>query len=474
MSGLHRTFSRRTAIAIVIGNIIGSGIFMKPSLMMQQLGSPWLLLGIWAVAGLVTLIGALSNSEVAAMYPETGGQYVFFQKMFGDRFAFLYGWAAFAVFNSASAASIAYIFSQYADYFIALPRFDAATELAVKLHIPLVGDIFPLANIGVKSLTVLTILFLTLVNYRSVRTGGLLQRVLTDAKNAAIFLLIVSILFSGRGDWSHYSESIPRRSDLGLIGAIVAAMSGAFWGYDGWNNVTFIAGEIKEPQRNLPASLIIGLLVCFVLYVLSNVAYIYALSPADMAASKVVAADAASAVWGSIGGALIAGLVMLCTFGAANSNSLTAARVTYAMGQDNRSFAWAGKTHERFHTPGNALWLNAAWSAVLVISGSFDMLTDMLVFVSWFFYGMSALGIFVLRKKYPDHPRPYKVPGYPILPGIFVLFTMFFLGMTLYQDIVSYHAGKVPVINSILGSIITVAGLLFYKKTGRTKKAGPV
>ncbi|MFT4024103.1 MAG: amino acid permease [Flavihumibacter sp.] len=461
MSGLQRTFSRRTAIAVVIGNIIGSGIFMKPSVMMQQLGSPWLLLGVWAVAGLVTLVGALSNSEVAAMYPETGGQYVFFQKMYGDRFAFLYGWAAFAVFNSASAASIAYIFSQYAGYFWVLPRLDQAAELSVKLHIPLVGDIFPLANIGVKALTVLIILFLTVVNYRSVHTGGLLQRLLTDAKNAAIFLLIAGILFSGRGEWSHYAEAIPRRSDLGLIGALVAAMSGAFWGYDGWNNVTFIAGEIKDPQRNLPASLITGLLVCFVLYVLSNVAYIYALSPGAMASSKVVAADAASAVWGAAGGAIIAGLVMLCTFGAANSNSLTAARVTYAMGQDNRAFAWAGKTHASFHTPGNALWLNAAWSSVLVVSGSFDMLTDMLIFVSWFFYGMSALGVFVLRKKYPDHPRPYKVPGYPLLPAIFVLFTLFFLVMTLYQDITSYNAGKVPVINSLLGILITVAGLFF-------------
>lgn len=464
MSELQRTLNSRTSTAVVIGGVIGSGIFMKPALMMQQLGSPVLLLTVWAVAGCITLIGALSNAEVAAMFPETGGQYVFFQKMFGDRFAYLYGWAAFSVFNTAGTASIAYVFAQYANYFWKLPHLDTVTEQSISLHLPYIGIIYPFAELGVKLLTIGIVGLLTAVNYKSVRGGGLLQRLLTDAKNLAIFLLIVGILASGRGNWGHFTETITRKADLSMIGAFIAALSGAFWGYDGWNNITFIAGEIKDPQRNIPRSLLVGLSACFIMYVMVNIVYIYALDPARLAGSGFVAAEAASAIWGAIGGSLIAAMVMLSTFGTVNANVLATSRVTYAMGQGNRLFSWAGKTHMGNRTPGNALLLNLAWTALLVLSGSFDMLTDMLVFVSWFFYGMSALGLFILRFKYPDQPRPYKVPGYPILPGLFVLFTLSFLVATLFQDIRLYNQGKVPVINSLLGILITVIGLLGYRK----------
>jgi basic amino acid/polyamine antiporter, APA family len=469
MNQLQRTLNSRTTIAIVIGGVIGSGIFMKPSLMLNQVGSPWILLSVWVVAGVITMFGALSNAEVASLFPETGGQYVFFQKMYGDGFAFMYGWAAFAVFNTAGNASIAYVFAEYSNYFFHLPRLDPATERSFQLYIPFIGYIYPLANIGVKLLTIVIIALLTAINYRSVKTGGAIQRILTALKAVAILLLIGGIISSGGGSFSHLSQTLTRNVSPNWMGAYVAALAGAFWAYDGWNNITFIAGEIQQPQKNIPRSLFLGLTACIIIYVLVNLAYLYALPPGKMAASTFVAADAATVIWGAIGGSLITLMVMLSTFGTVNANIFSTARVTYAMGQENKLFAWAGKTQPDYKTPGNALILNACWTSLMVISGSFDMLTDMLIFVSWFFYGMSALGLFILRKKYANANRIYKVPGYPVVPAIFVLFTFFFLTITLYEDISNYQKGSIPIINSLLGVLITLVGLPIYWLTKRKK-----
>jgi basic amino acid/polyamine antiporter, APA family len=463
MSELKRSLSANTTIALVIGGIIGSGIFMKPALMASQVGSPWLLLSAWVVAGVVTLFGALSNAEVACMFPETGGQYVFFQKMYGNGFAFLYGWSAFAVFNTAGNASVAWVFSQYINYFVELPRLAPGIELATVWHIPYVGDIHPLENLGVKSVTILLILILTTINYFSVNYGGALQRFLTILKAVAIVVLIGGILFSGKGSMQHLHETLPTMPQgWAMVGAYMAAISGAFWGYDGWNNICFVAGEVKNPQRNIPRSLFLGLSFCILVYTLVNLAYIYVLPIGQLSTSSLVASDAATVTWGLIGGALIALMIILSTLGSTNANVLATSRVTYAMGDGNRLFSWAGKTQPKYQTPGNALWLNAIWTVVLIISGSFDMLTDMLIFVSWFFYGMSGLGVFLLRSRMKDFPRLYKVWGYPIVPICFVSFVAFFLCSTLITDIQQYKAGTAPIINSLLGLLITAIGIPIY------------
>ncbi|WP_288096475.1 amino acid permease [Hydrotalea sp.] len=471
MAKLQRTLRFRTTVAIVVGGVIGSGIFMKPALMAGQLGAPWLLLSVWVVAGLITLFGALSNAEVAAMFPETGGQYIFFQKMYGNAFAFVYGWAAFAVFNTAGNASIAYVFAQYTNYFIALPQCSAATVQAVHVTIPLVGTIYPLNHIGVKLLTIALVLVLTWVNYRSVRQGGAIQRVLTALKSVAIVLLIGGILFSGKGHWHHLQEHLPGApTGWALVGAYMAALAGAFWAYDGWNNITFVAGEIQQPQRNIPKSLLIGLFFCMVVYELVHLAYLYVLPIHRLALSAFVASDAATVVWGTWGGSIIALMVIFSIISTTNANVLATARVTYAMGTENRWFAWAGKMQPKYHTPGNALITNAVWTVMLILSGSFDMLTDMLIFVSWFFYGMSALGVFILRSKMKDTPRPYRVFGYPFVPLLFVAFVTFFLSATLYTDIMQYRSGQAPIINSFLGILITAVGIpvyFFSKKKGK-------
>ena len=305
---------------------------------------------------------------------------------------------------------------------------------------------------------------LTWLNYYSLGRSAALQRILTWIKLLAIILLVVGLFSSPAGTFSHYQENLSKQpTGWAAVAAWMAALSGAFWGYDGWNNITFIAGEIKDPRRNIPISLFAGLLICILVYVLLNASFAYVLSPVQMAESNWVASDAALAAAGKTGALVITLLVVISTLGAANGNILSTARVTFALGASQTAFGWAGRVHPRFHTPGNALWLNGAWTVVLIISGSFDILTDMLIFVSWFFYGMSVLGVMLLRNRYPHVERSYRVPGYPMVPLIFVLFTASFLLITLVTDVRQYLHGESRLINSLLGVGITLAGLpLFY------------
>ena len=461
---LARTFGLWSSVSLVVGGIIGSAIFMKPALMASQLGSPLLLLGVWVIGGLITLCGALTNAEIAAMMPETGGQYVFFQKMYGDFVAFLYGWAAFAVFNTAGVASIAYILGTYTEYFIALPRFPASLEQQVHLYMPGVGTIYPLANFGVKAVTILVIWLLSWVNLRSAAFGGGIQVIFTSLKVAAMAFLVIGLLFSGNGSLANITTQSATIHFYGwpLMLAVIAATSGAFWGYDGWNNITFIAGEIKDPQKNIPRSLMIGLSTTILIYGLINLSYIYMLPIDTLAHSSFVASDAASKAFGYAGGGVIALLVIVSTFGTTNGNILATARVSFAMAEQKNFFGWVGKVHPKFNTPANALLIHAGWTSLSVLSGSFDMLTDMLVFVSWLFYGLSAAGVFILRKKMPNAERPYKVWGYPWLPGLFVLFTGFFLVTTVYNDVNNYLQDRSPVINSLFGMLLTLLGVPLY------------
>ncbi len=458
---LERSFGLRSTVSLVVGGIIGSAIFMKPALMASQLGSPWLLVAVWGIAGAITFLGALTNSEAAAMMPETGGQYIFFQRMFGDFTAFIYGWSAFAVFNTAGAASIAYVFSIYAEYFVHLPRLPKETEQLIHLYMPGIGRIYPLENIGVKSLTILLIWLLTFVNYRSTKSGDNVQVLFSFLKVAAIVFLVAGIFIFGKGSISNFSHSASH-AGWPLVLAIVAATSGAFWGYDGWNNITFMAGEIKNPQRNLPLGLLLGLLTVILIYILMNLAYIYALPIDVIAKSSFVGSDAASSAFGFGAGALIALMVMISTFGCTNGNILATARVTFAMAQEKRFFSSIGNVHPKFKTPGNALLLHGVWTSMLILSGSFDMLTDMLVFVSWLFYALGAIGVMVLRKKMPDAARPYKTWGYPWVPIAFILISSLFLMITLYNDITNYMNGTSPLINSVFGLALASFGIPLY------------
>ncbi|HEX7846660.1 MAG TPA: amino acid permease [Chitinophagaceae bacterium] len=460
-----------SAASMVVGSIIGSGVFMKPASMAGQLGSPvWLTL-VWVIAGVFTLFGALIYAELGAMMPETGGIYVYFRKMFGDFAGFLYGWSAFAVTNTAANAAIAFVCAQYADFFLHLPRFSEATELSVAWHIPFVGDLYPLKNFGVKSLAVALIFGVTYLNYRSVKAGSYFQVVSTFVKIVIIGALVFGIFFSGQGSFENFIAADNPKTGSDLLSGIIIAMTGAFFAYDGWINATYIAGEIKQPQKNVPKSLWIGVLVCIAVYVLVNQAYLYVLPVEQVAASQLVASDAIAVAWGKEGSAIVAVLIVICTLGAINGNAMSTSRVTYAMGKDKVFLHWVGKEHTRFQTPGNALWLHAAWISLFIITGSFDMLADMMVFISWIAYGLGAVGIFMLRRRMPNAERPYKIWGHPFVTILFIAFTVFYLVVTVYNDITNYLNDRQPVINSVLGLFITFLGvpLYFYfkRKTGK-------
>jgi APA family basic amino acid/polyamine antiporter len=461
-SQLKKTIGLWPAVAIIIGSIIGSGVFMKPATMASQLGSPLWLTAVWIIAGLFSLTGALIYAEVGAMLPETGGQYVYFKYMYGKFVAFLYGWAAFSAINTAAVAAISFVCAQYADYFLHLPRLDAVAEHSMALHMPFLGNLYPLENLGVKLLAVALVIGLTLLNYISVRAGSALQVFSTLIKVLVIGALVIGIFFSGKGSAGNFINAIHPKEGIGLLSGIVGALTGAFMAYDGWINITFVGGEISNPQKTIPRSLFIGVFACIVVYVLVNQAYLYVLPVEKVAASSLVASDAISVAFGTTGAAIVAAMVVICTFGAINGNIMSVARVTYAMSIDKLFFNWTGKEHPRFKTPGNALLVHGVWSCILVISGSFDMLADMYTFISWIAYLMGAIGIFILRKKMPGASRPYKAWGYPLLSALFIAFASFYVVSTIWNDINNYNTGKTPVINSLLGLAITALGIPLY------------
>ena len=470
---LLKTIGLWSATSIVIGSVIGSSIFMKPATMAAQLGSPYLIIIVWVVAGLISMFGAMAFAEMGTMFPETGGQYVYLRYAYGDFIAYLYGWSSIAVINSASIAAIAFVMASYAGYFIPLPHFNSITEHSMVISIPMIGDILPLQNFGVKSLAIFVIMSLSIINYISVRSGNLIQFVATAFKVAVIVILIFGIFLSGKGHAIHFITNAPgfQLSNWTLLAGFMAATTGAFASYDGWNNLNMVAGEIKDPSKNITRSLIIGLWVCICIYMLITLAYMYVLPIEVMAKSPLVASEATSIVMGHWGGSIIAFLIVISCLGSANVNLLTNARVIFAMGESKTFFNWSGRVHPKFNTPGNAVLLLGIWSSLLVLSGSFDILADMFIFMSWVFYGLVVLGVFILRKKLPFAERPYKAWGYPLIPILFILFTALYIGVTLYNDIANYLKGTSPIINSVFGLLLTALGipLFYYFKRKRTK-----
>ena len=460
----QRTIGMYTATSLVIGSVIGSGIFMRPAEMAALLGSPLQILLIWVIGGVLTLFVAMVNAEVGAMLPETGGQYYFMRKMYGSFWAYLYGWANFAVINTAGTAGIAFICAQYLEYFFRLPRFPVLTEQSIVLHVPFIGDILPLENFGVKMLTIFLLVILTVISYRSTKSGSVLQVIFTAAKVLAIVILTGGLLFSHAGSMNNIftASVVIKPAGFALIAAMVAASNGALQAYDGWGNMINIAGEIKDPQRNIPRSLFLGLFTCIAIYMLISAAMLYLLPIDEMAKSTLVASDAAVMAFGSIGGGVIAFLICLSVLGVTNASILAPPRMTFAMAREGKFFAFAGKVHPRFNTPGNAMLLHLVWMIVMVFSGSFYILADMYIFVTWMFNLMLVTGVFILRKKMPDAERPYRVWGYPIIPIIALLCTAFYLGMTLFTDIEAYRIGKTHIINSIFGLALTAIGIPFY------------
>ena len=465
--GLLPALGLFSAIMLVAGGVIGSGIFRKAGVMAQQVGSPEVLLGIWVGAGLISLMGTLCNAELASMMPQTGGQYLYLERTFGSFVAFLYGWALFAVIQSGSIAAVCYVFAEYGTKFLNLP--EAAPALAdFHFHVPWIGDIAPFKKLGVKAVAAAVIILLTVVNYLGVRLGGLVQNIFSIAKISAMVGLIIAVaVTTGVGQWTNLAQDSVIIQPAGLAWwlAVAAALQGAFWAYDGWHKITWIGGELKSPQRDLPRSLVIGILLVTGLYVAMSAAYSYVLPVDEMAKSELVAADVAERCFAG-GGKWIAAAVMISTFGAANAIILTSARVYFSMGQRGAFPGLFGHVQPTFRTPSWSLGVQAVWSVLLLFSGTFDTLTDTLIFVSWFFYAANAAAVFVLRRREPDAPRPFKVPGYPVVPAVFVAFGMLYLGLTVVNDLQTYRrnvaAGNPALMNCALGAALVLAGTPLY------------
>ncbi|MDZ4745195.1 MAG: amino acid permease [bacterium] len=460
-----------TTTTLVVGGVIGSGIFRNPSTMAGILHSPELLLGVWVVAGIVTLFGALTNAEVSGLIPATGGQYQYFRAMYGEFTAFLYGWALFVVIQTGSIASITFVFAEYFNQMFPLWQLEPSVWKSFAISMPF-ATIYPLENIGIKLLTFGAVALLTFINCLGVKEGGRVQLLFTVAKVGAILFLGIAAFTVGNGSFANIvqSSSVAVPTGTALVLAIVMAMNKALWSYDGWNNVTYVAGEIKQPQRNIPRALMMGTGAVIIVYVIINLAYLYVMPIDSLSASSSVAADAARIIMGPIGFTFVVLAVMISTIGTSNGTILVSSRVYYAMANENMFFRRVGKIHPKSHTPVTSLLFQLAWTTVLIFSGTFDMLTDMLIFVSWIFYALGAYGVFILRKKMPDAPRPYKTWGYPAVPIIFITFAAAFLVFSVQSDITNYMNGSAPVINCLYGAILLATGIPFYfwfRRAGR-------
>ncbi len=423
---LLRTISLSAATILVVSSVIGSGVYKKVAPMSAELLSPDLVLCAWIMAGIISLCGALSNAEIAGMMAGSGGEFLYFRRIYGRFTAFMWGWSTFAVIKTASVAGIAYVFAQSFNSMIPLPQLpDGIANIEI-------GVFKPFDNFGVKSLCIVLILGLTFLNTRGVKGAAGLSTWITRLVIAGLALIVISGLFFGGGSFSNFqtpSIHFTDRSwtDFTFIKAMFAALLAAFWAYEGWNTVGFIGGEIKNPNRNLPLALFFGMLIIMGAYALVNFTYLYVL-PIDQLVDVHVAKNDIAAVAvvrhfaGGLGATLISIIILITTLGCTNSTILMPPRVYQAMAQDGLFFKRAADIHPVYNTPNPALWMQGLWACLLVLSGSFDQLTDMLIFAAFFFYGATAFGVFVMRRREPDAERPYKVWGYPVVPALFVLF----------------------------------------------------
>jgi len=423
---LLRTLTLGAATILVVSSVIGSGVYKKVAPMSSELLSPDLVLWAWVLAGVISLCGALSNAEIAGMMAESGGEYVYFRRIYGRFTAFLWGWSTFAVIKTAAVASIAYVFSQSFNSMIPLPHLPASIENIE------IGVFKPFDNFGVKGLTIALILVLTFLNTRGLKGAAGLSTWITRLVIVSLALIIISGLFFGGGSFANFQTPsvnfTPRAwTDFGFIKAMFGALLAAFWAYEGWNTIGFMGGEIKEPRKNLPLALFFGMMVIICAYVLVNFTYLYVL-PIDQLVDVHTAKNDIAAVAvvrhfaGGFGATLISIVILITTLGCTNSTILMPPRVYNAMAKDGLFFKRAGEIHPVYNTPNPALWMQGLWACLLVLSGSFDQLTDMLIFAAFFFYGATAFGVFVMRIREPNAERPYKVWGYPVVPALFVLF----------------------------------------------------
>ena len=398
MAQLDRVLNRRDLILLIIGSVIGSGIFLVPGRVLSQSGGyVGAALLVWLVGGVLSLLGALTYGELSAVNPKAGGLYIHLRDCFGPLPAFLFGWTMFFAMNGGTIATLAVAFSKT------------------------LSQIVPLSPVLSKTIAIAMIAVLTLVNIRGTRTSADLQNWTTAIKVGALLLMSAALLIVGRGFSQTAGHFWPTEFNGSLLSGCGLAMIGVLWAYEGWQYPTANAGEVIEPQRNFPISFLIGTLALIFIYLLANVAYVGALGPEGLQHSASAAAQSLTQTISPAAGTLIAIAIMVSVFSAANSNVLTCPRVYFAMANDGLFFKKLAEVHPRFKTPAFAILLGSAWAAVLALLGEFNELLEYVVFSGWIFYGLSAATIFVYRRRLPDSALPYRVPGYPWTPLLFIL-----------------------------------------------------
>ncbi|MEP7344373.1 MAG: amino acid permease [Gemmatimonadaceae bacterium] len=425
-TGFVKALSRFDAIALVAGSMIGSAIFIVPADILRQVGSPGLLLLVWAVTAVVVVLGALSYGELSAMFPRTGGLYVYLREGLSPLLGFLYGWALFAVIQTGAIAAVGAAFSRFVA--VLVPSLTPDVFFGTTVHLPS-GPI----DIGFsrqRVLAIASIVLLTWINIRGVRTAALLQTILTVIKTSSLAILIVIGFTIGRHADAVAANFGPAfwpatGVTLGMLPVLGAAMVGSIAAADLWYQIGFSAGEMKNPVRDIPQAMLFGTLIVAALYFFANVAYLNILPAAEIvgAAQDRVGTAALQAVFGPAGLYIMAAAIAISCFGCNNALILSGARVYYAMARDGLFFASAAVLHPRYRTPSVALVAQSAWACVLCLSGTYSQLLEYMVFASLLFYVLTACALFALRLRQPERVRPVRAIGYPWLPGFFLLFT---------------------------------------------------
>ena len=468
------------AVMLVAGSMIGSGIFIVSADIARSVGSPAWLLGVWALTGLMTLLGALAYGELAAMYPKAGGQYVFLREALGPLVGFLYGWTLFVVIQTGTIAAVAVAFARFLgvlwpaigpERYGWFPQLDVATP----------GGTIEFGLSPQRVVALLSVWLLTWINLRGVREGKIVQTTLTIVKTSALALLIVLGLVLGRNATAIAANFGPGQfvgtPDLGgaFVLAVGAALVGSLFSSDAWNNVTFAAAEVHNPKRNLPLALLVGTGMVTLLYLLANVAYLTVLplrGAADgagvlergiqFATQDRVGTAAAEVIFGAAGGTIMAVAILISTFGCNNGLILAGARVYWAMAHDRLFFERAGVLNER-QVPAAGLIMQAAWVSVLCLSGTYGQLLDYVIFAALVFYALTTIGLFVLRRTRPDAERPYRAIGYPVLPALYVVLATSVAVILLVADKTRAQA--------LSGLVVVLLGVPVYLLWQRTAAA---
>jgi basic amino acid/polyamine antiporter, APA family len=403
-SELPRTLGLVDALAIVIGVTIGGGIFLVPNLVAQQLKSPGLIVGVWVFAGVISFFGALACAELGCAIPATGGQYVYLREAYGRMVGFLCGWSMFTVARTAQVAWLAVTLSLYVSYFVRL------------------------SSIESKLLGSGAILLFAAINYRGATAGAIVQRIFTLAKVAGLLVIVGSAFL-----WSGKVPASPSSSLFHIsLSSFGVALIACVLAYDGWVQITFVAGEIRNPQRNVLLALALGSAACVAIYVLANLAYLHVLSIDEIASSPRVAASVALETLGARGARLVSLIILVSIIGTLNGCFLTSPRVYFAQARDGLFFRKFGEVQPRFQTPGFAIVAQCVCALVLLVTGGYETLLDYAMFALWLSYAFMVAGVMILRRTEPDLPRPYRMWGYPVTPILFLAVTAWFLGNMLW------------------------------------------